>query len=155
MKVETIEVILVCLIVSIQLYVFARTFIQISVFRRIIPKVTSLKISKVLVPVADLERLSPKEILANIASYKGAAVNVPTNGVPVGDFSDLETPTLFEESYSNHDVERAEVNIIESEVKTNHVLDNILFSVNNYLLRNRGAASDFNLIKDVVERNTK
>jgi hypothetical protein len=154
MKVETIEAILVCVIVSIQLYVFTRTFIQIGVFRKIIPKVTSLKISKVLVPIADLERLSPKEILANIAQYKSAFVNVPTNGVPVGDWSDSETPTLFEDTYSNNVVEKTEVNIIESEVKTNHVLDNILFSVNNYLIRNRGAASDFNLIKDIVERNT-
>jgi len=154
MKVETIEVILVCAIVSIQLYVFARTFVQIGVFRRIIPKVTSLKIAKVLVPVADLERLSPKDILANIAKYKSASANVPTNGVPVGDWGDSENPTLFENSYSNHDVERTEVNIIESEVKTNHFLDSILFSVNNYLIRNRGAASDFNLIKDIVERNT-
>jgi gas vesicle protein len=154
MKVETIEVILVCAIVSIQLYVFARTFIQISLFRSIIPNVTSLKISKVLVPVSDIKRLSPKEILANITSYKSVVVNVPTNGIPVGDLSDLETPTLFEESDSNHDIERAEVNIIESEVKTNHILDNILFSLNNYLIRNRGAASDFNLIKDVIERNT-
>lgn len=154
MKVETIEAILVCVIVSIQLYVFARTFIQIGVFRRIIPKVTSLKISKVLVPVADLERLSPKDILANISNYKNVAVHVPANRIPIGDWSDSETPTLFEDSYSNNDVERTEVNIIESEVKTNHVLDNILFSVNNYLIRNRGAASDFNLIKDIVERNT-
>jgi len=154
MKVETIEVILVCAIVSIQLYVFARTFIQIGIFRSIIPQVTSLKISKVLVPVADLERLSPKEILANIANYKSASINVPTNNVPVGDWNDFETPTLFEDSYSNNDIERTEVNIIESEIKTNHVLENILFSVNNYLIRNRGAASDFNLIKDIVERNT-
>ncbi len=154
MKVETIEAILVCVIVSIQLYVFTRTFIQIGVFRKIIPKVTSLKISKVLVPVADLERLSPKEILANITNYKSASVNVPTNHIPVGDWSDSETPTLFEDTYSNNVVEKTEVNIIESEVKTNHVLDNILFSVNNYLIRNRGAASDFNLIKDIVERNT-
>lgn len=154
MKVETIEVILVCAIVSIQLYVFARTFIQIGLFRNIIPNVTSLKISKVLVPVTELERLSPKEILAKVAIYKSASANFQTNHVPDGDWSDSETPAQFEENYSNNDIERTEVNIIESEVKTNHVLDNILFSVNNYLIRNRGAASDFNLIKDIVERNT-
>lgn len=143
MKVETIEVILVCAIVSIQLYVFARTFIQIGLFRNIIPNVTSLKISKVLVPVTELERLSPKEILAKVAIYKSASANFQTNHVPDGDWSDSETPAQFEENYSNNDIERTEVNIIESEVKTNHVLDNILFSVNNYLIRNRGADIGF------------
>jgi hypothetical protein len=70
MKVETIEVIIVCSIVSIQLYVFAQTFIQIGLYKSIIPNVTSLKISKVSVPISDLEKLSPKEILAKIHQYK-------------------------------------------------------------------------------------
>lgn len=154
MKVETIEVILVCIIVSIQLYVFIKTFNQIGVFRRIIPEVTSLKISKVLIPVSDLERLSPKEILANITNYKSAAGYFPMNDVAVGDWNDLETPNLFEFSSSPSDTEKSEVNILESDINTNRVLNKILFSVNNYLIRNRGAASDFNLIKDIVERNT-
>lgn len=46
-----------------------------------------------------------------------------------------------------------EVTLIQS-VQSNTVLDKILGSVNTYLLRNKGAVSDFNLIKDVVERNT-
>lgn len=46
-----------------------------------------------------------------------------------------------------------EVTLIKS-TQSNEVLDKILSSVNTYLLRNKGAISDFNLIKDVVERNT-
>ncbi|MES2487462.1 MAG: hypothetical protein V4581_16135 [Bacteroidota bacterium] len=46
-----------------------------------------------------------------------------------------------------------EVTLIRSN-QSNPVLDKILSSVNTYLLRNKGAVSDFNLIKDVVERNT-
>jgi hypothetical protein len=46
-----------------------------------------------------------------------------------------------------------EVTLIRS-AQSNQVLDKILSSVNTYLLRNKGAVSDFNLIKDVVERNT-
>lgn len=46
-----------------------------------------------------------------------------------------------------------EVTLIKSK-QSNDVLDKILSSVNTYLLRNKGAVSDFNLIKDVVERNT-
>src|SRR5690606_28850043 len=66
-----------------------------------------------------------------------------------------ESPNLFfEESQNNNHVKKTEVNIIESDAKKNCVFEKILFSVNNYLIRNRGAASDFNLIKDIVERNT-
>jgi len=46
-----------------------------------------------------------------------------------------------------------EVTLIRAR-QSNAVLDKILSSVNTYLLRNKGAVSDFNLIKDVVERNT-
>lgn len=46
-----------------------------------------------------------------------------------------------------------EVTLIKA-VESNTILDRVLTSVNTYLLRNKGAVSDFNLIKDVVERNT-
>ena len=45
-----------------------------------------------------------------------------------------------------------EVTLIKSK-ESNAVLDKILSSVNTYLLRNKGAVSDFNLIKDIVDRN--
>lgn len=155
MKVETIETILVCVLVLIQLYSFTQTFIQIGVFRSIIPDVTSLKISKVFITIEDLESLSPQEILANIDSNKNEFVNNLTDQLPVIGLSKSDTPIQFKEiEPANDGVERTEVNIIQCEVKTNQVLDNILFSINNYLIRNRGAASDFNLLKDIVERNT-
>ncbi|MBP2281702.1 N-glycosylase/DNA lyase [Flavobacterium sp. CG_23.5] len=47
-----------------------------------------------------------------------------------------------------------EVTLIKSKGESNDVFDKVLNSVNTYLLRNKGAVSDFNLIKDVVERNT-
>lgn len=47
-----------------------------------------------------------------------------------------------------------EVTLIKSEGENNPVIQKILHSVNTYLLRNKGAVSDFNLIKDVVDRNT-
>ena len=47
-----------------------------------------------------------------------------------------------------------EITLIKSVGKTNAVFDKVLTSINTYLLRNKGSVSDFNLIKDVVERNT-
>jgi hypothetical protein len=48
---------------------------------------------------------------------------------------------------------KTQVNIIDSRAEANPIFTNILFSLNNYLIRNRGASSDFGLMKDIVERN--
>ncbi|MFW5871851.1 MAG: hypothetical protein ACOCUT_01970 [bacterium] len=151
MKIEFIETVLVCIIVSIQIGVFARTFFKIRLFKRIIPNIDSLYVTKVIVPVSDLERLSPKEFLSNIQNYKEAQ----TDDNSIGDLGENENLDLFNNSDQIlEDIEKTEVNIIEFDGKVNKVFDNILFSVNNYLVRNRGASSDFNLMKDIVERNT-
>lgn len=46
-----------------------------------------------------------------------------------------------------------EITLVTTTEYENVVLSKILHSTNTYLLRNKGAVSDFNLIKDVVERN--
>lgn len=151
MKIEFIETILVCIIVSIQIGVFARTFFKIRLFKRIIPNINSLYVTKVIVPVSELESLSPKEFLKNIDSYK----EVQTDSNSDEDLNQYENLDLFNNSSPIfEDIEKTEVNIIEIDGKANKVFENILFSVNNYLVRNRGASSDFNLMKDIVERNT-
>lgn len=151
MKIEFIETVLVCIIVSIQIGVFARTFFKIRLFKRIIPNIDSLYVTKVIVPVSELESLSPKEFLKNIDSYK----EVHTDSNSNEDLDENENLDLFNNSSPIiEDIEKTEVNIIEIDGKANKVFENILFSVNNYLVRNRGASSDFNLMKDIVERNT-
>lgn len=49
--------------------------------------------------------------------------------------------------------EKVEVPVIRLINDENQVSANIEKSINTYLLKNRGAVSDFNLIKDIVERN--
>src|SRR5690606_12029591 len=83
MKIEIIETVLVCVIVSIQIGVFSRTFFKIRLFKRIIPNINSLYVTKVIVPVSELESLSPKEFLSNIESYKDAQTDVNPNGESV------------------------------------------------------------------------
>src|SRR6218665_3797567 len=127
MKFETIETILVGVIGLIQICIFVQTLLQIGVFRRIIPEVSSLRILKVLIPVADLARLSPQKILANITFYKGASDNV---------------------------TEKTEVNIIENKGKANQEFDAIRFPENNYLIPKRAPPPIFNLKKDMGKKTT-
>lgn len=49
--------------------------------------------------------------------------------------------------------ERINISLIDYEGEKNETLKDILDSVNGYLLRNKGAVSDFNLVKDIVDRN--
>lgn len=156
MKIESIEILLVLVIVSVQVYVFIRTFKQIIIFKNIIPNINSLQVTKIFVPSADIEILSPKEILAKISSYKNSNIVTPLY-IPAGDFSDMDSDSFNPPLAVNHsisNIEKIEVNIIETNAKRNANFEKILFSTNNYLIRNHGAASDFNLIKDIVERNT-
>ncbi len=153
MKIESIEILLVVIIVAIQAYVFVRTFNQIGLFKNIIPSINSLRVTRVLVPSSDLEKFSPKEILANISLNKNSNLD-SHQYVPSGDFGDSDSPKLFfEQNQNDNQIDKSEVNIIESYATKNLVFEKILFSTNNYLIRNRGASSDFNLIKDIVERN--
>jgi hypothetical protein len=46
-----------------------------------------------------------------------------------------------------------EIDLIRKKEGGNAVTDKIVYSLNTYLLRNKGVASDFHLIKDIVERN--
>lgn len=158
MKIELIEVILICLIIFIQIYVFVKTFYKILLFKNIIPDLDNLKVSKIFVPITDLEKLSPKEILTNINKYKDSDDLTP-NYVSNFEFNDEENLNLFsEERHIEIEIEKIEVTIIEKssvkKIEDNPVFDKIYFSLNNYLIRNRSASSDFNLIKDIVERNT-
>ena len=48
---------------------------------------------------------------------------------------------------------KLQISLIDYKGFKNESLRNILSSINGYLLRNKGAVSDFNLVKDIVDRN--
>jgi hypothetical protein len=49
--------------------------------------------------------------------------------------------------------DKINISLIDYKGPKNNTLKDILNSVNGYLLRNKGAVSDFNLVKDIVDRN--
>lgn len=154
MKIETIEILLVCVIIVVQAWIFVRTFIQIRLFRGIIPETSAIRIIKKQVPLPDLEHLQPREILANLHEYNSVTAKLSANHVPAGEFSDDDVSAILENEADENLIKTAEIHIMQSDETANPVLIKIVFSINNYLIRNRGAASDFNLVKDIVERNT-
>lgn len=160
MKVEILEIFLIGVIIFIQIVVFLRTRQQISIFKNIIPKVEDLSVEKIRLLVSDLERLSPRVILENIGKFRGKYQGAPGIYLQLADNNEsVKSHPLSstfgepEASESATVLPKTQVNIIDSKAEANPIFTNILFSVNNYLIRNRGASSDFNLIKDIVERN--
>jgi len=129
MNTETIETILVVVIVMLQFVVFLRTYRQIRIFKNIIPETSSITVSRVFVPVREIENNLSGEILEN--SF---------DKIVIPDEEDGEAAI-------------SEITIIECDERKNFVFEKILHSINTYLIRNRNAASDFNLIKDITERN--
>jgi hypothetical protein len=163
MKVEIFEVFLIGIIIVVQFVAFFRTRRQINIFRNIIPEVKELSVSKVLVLSSDLDRLPPRIILESLDKYRGKVKGVPSVFLQV---ADANVPQDFRhegigkeefelESYQQlNALPKTQVSLIESQADPNPIFTNILFSINNYLIRNRGASSDFNLIRDIVARNT-
>ncbi|GHB67214.1 hypothetical protein [Persicitalea jodogahamensis] len=160
MKVEIFEVFLIGIIIFIQFVVFFRTRRQIRIFRNIIPKTEELSVAKIRLFLVDLERFSPRVILENIGKFQGKYQGASGIHLEAADSGEPETahPTasLFEDDESQsqgNSLPKTQINIIDSKAEANPIFTNILFSLNNYLIRNRGASSDFSLIKDIVERN--
>lgn len=139
MKVEEIEAVLVVFLVAIQSIVFVKTFKKIRVFKNTIPDSNKLEIARILVPSQDLIALTPTAILKNVIIYKS-------------NYDKIKLEGSFDES--NFEALKLEiVTIVQCNTIATPVFQKIIFSINNYLIRNRNSASDFSLIKDIVERN--
>lgn len=153
-----IEIFLVGAIVIIQTGIALKTFKQIEKLKVLIPELAFFSIKKFNIPSEDLKTLDPREILNNISVYEKQEVHhsqpeaiLVTGGNGISDlFSKSEHENGFEkDKFSN------EVSLINPNESTNEIFDNVITSTNIYLLRNKGAVTDFNLIKDIVERNVE
>lgn len=152
MKAEIIEIILVCIIIVIQIIIFIDSINRIILYKGSVINVTDLKIQKIIVPLSTIENLSPQMILNQLSKYKKLKILRPEH-LELIQSIDGE---IHQGSNSCNYIEESkcgEITIIESTVKVNPIFEAILTSTNHYLIRNRIATNDFNLIKDIVERN--
>lgn len=131
MSIESIETILIVFIVCIQVVIFLKTKRQISVFKNIIPETSLISVSKIYVSLEELKTLQPEVILANTSTLESIE---RVEGVENLEFAEITV-------------------LVDRSERQNKIFSKILYSINTYLLRNKGATSDFNLIKDITERN--
>lgn len=149
-SISIIEFLLVSAILVIQTTLALRTHKQIKVLGLIIPALSFFKLRKYNIPVEDLQEFEPKVILQNLTSFEKKK---KPQYEPIYSENGEEQSTLFSDVEEEEYESQNEVSLINPNESTNEIFSEILLAVNVYLLRNKGAATDFNLIKDVVERN--
>jgi hypothetical protein len=141
-----IEIIGICMIIGIQVYFFYATWQQIDVYKHIFPEVENFSIINVGLLQQYLEQ-QPAQLLANLDKYVKESEPKITETELITASGILIRPPKFEED------RRIYVDLLQYK-EGNDITNKIVYALNTYLLRNRGVASDFHLIKDVVERNS-
>lgn len=161
-QVESIEIILVGFIVLIQGLFFLNTQRSIHKYRKSIPSSNELKVVLIKVPQSELGSSDPNKILANYKKYVFQPSTTPSANTlidgevtPGVDSSELKINDNQSSKTSNPTPERsADFNIVmHQKGETEGIFHDILKTVNRYLIRNAGISADFNLLKDIVERN--
>ena len=129
---ESLEIFGIVLIIIGQIYIAYITFNKIKAFKDVLLFSEHFNIVSVLIKAEDITTIHPKKILRNKSNY---IVNVDNSDIThTGDNSFVQ------------------VNLITTVIPGSVDQDNILDAINTYLIRNRSAVADFNLIKDIVER---
>ena len=127
---QVLEIILITGIIIAQCYFFWITYKKIKTMETVFAGSGNYGITKLSIHRHDLERLPPSQILANPGKYQVS----PEPSASGSD--DIVTIGLL------------------AQRGTNPISESIIFSINIYLLRNSGITPDFNLIKDIAERNS-
>lgn len=124
-KLQAFELLLLVAALGGQVYFFLTVFHRIRRYRHIFPLPEYLFVQKVSIPVRAFRSSDSRAIVRK----------------------------YLEEKVESTDEEAVELAFIESEAAKNDILDQILLSINAYLLRSRGAVIDFVLVRNIVERN--
>jgi hypothetical protein len=114
-------------IIIIQIAVFLRTISKINIFKKIFFPIDHFRAHTVYIPSDEIKDIKPGEIVHNLAKYLNSGEE--------------------EQTLNN------EIMLIDTTKPRGKILASILDSLNTYLIRNKGAVSDFSLMKDIVERN--
>lgn len=121
--------IVVVLIIGVQIYFFSKTLKEIRIFSNIFPKSTD-----------NLYAYDSEIYIGNKKTDNEHIEKKDTEEVVIND----------EDAKDNDDFDEDEVEDYE---ECDSVFKRIITSLNTYLRKNKGAASDYHLMKDIVERN--
>jgi hypothetical protein len=174
MFVTVFEYLIIAGVIALQLYFFWQSYTKIQLFKSTIPAAERMELVQFRVLADDLKNVPPREL---IVDYKWYSADSPISKIELelqeresyhwGQMEALgEEPDTYKASMMAHreidekygkDWKRVkplvELNLLQCAGQTNEILNNILMSINTYLVRNKGAVVDFNLLKDIIQRN--
>ncbi len=160
------------IVIGFQIYSVSTNAERITLLKNIFPSLDKLRMARIYIPENQFVGDDTREILFNLQAYEDYSDGVDETQnisdknilihrrnhqriIPAVNFN------LYEKAGWVKDKQAAkgksswvEVTLINSDNHYNPVFRNIVFSLNTYLLRNKGSISDFHLIKDIVDRNT-
>lgn len=137
-----VEIGLVLVIIFFQINYWNETRNAINKLKSFLPQINQLSIEKLNISTIELASRNPKEIINNFQTFKEDEL----------DSFDQEDITS-EEQFSLFNQEITELNLISPSKKFETSFDGVKDSLNIYFIKNKGAVADFNLIKDVIDRN--
>lgn len=146
---QFLETVGVMIIVGVQAYIFYTTKNKIQIFKNIFPSYTNFSVRNVGLKKKIFD-FHPSDIFSNLEELITESEPKP---VPKQQTSESGIFSLLPTQYEEDD--RLYVDVIVLKEKANYITEKIVYSLNTYLIRNRGVASDFHLMKDVVERNAE
>lgn len=139
--------IVVVLIIGIQILFFVKTLKDINKFSDIFPKSTNklyAKGSEIFIKEdIEVEELEQEEV-SNEEVVDVASVD-ETDEIELDDNSVIESLVIDIKSHFKRKK--------REEIEDDSVFRRIINSINTYLRKNKGSASDYHLMKDIVERN--
>ncbi len=162
------EYALVIAVICCQLYFWDQTQVRIRVFNHSLPDANQFNLHQVDLLLEDLKNHNPHEILEDLEKF--------TQRAKSGETKSDEKAALWNQKFAEFDAlgydrriatekandwisktfegrESVEISLIHLEGNRNELITEILTSINTYLIRNKGTAADFNLLRDIVQRN--
>ncbi len=108
-----------------ELYCFFMVWLRIRRYQHVFPPIEQFAIRHLSIPAQLFRHTNPKELLQQYLEAENES-HAP-GGIPLA--------------------------LIKTDTPHNKVLDEILWAINTYLFKNRGAAIDFVLVRNIVERS--
>lgn len=151
MSLETIEYVVFAFIIIAQIIFFYKTRNKIQEFDNSVAEISRIGIADLELSEEQVRNFSARGDIFNLTKQKTHDKRLDGVSNNEGDVRELEE---YEEDQSFESSSLLKIKLVESSENDSIVFNNILNSLNKYLLRNRHSVADFTLIKDIVERNT-
>lgn len=173
---EIFEIITILFVVIIQFKFWNETRSQINLFKKTIPDIEQFSLREISIFTNDLKKTPPIQLLESLNDFVSKA-NVSKKDI---DNEVIERANILieemegrgeeknynlarglakreiEDKYGINwakNLEKTNLTLLDAGTNTNEVMIKIIRSINTYLIRNKGAISDFNLLRDIIQRN--